>query len=195
MNGHAFYVLLVLGAHTLFAVGCTSKPPPTPNTYFQYQPVSEANYPSKSVAKLSSIIDVSIQKMLTSQNGITANTSVAVADFVTLAADYDRPTLLGRYLGQAYLTALHKAGVTTVDYQITGGIRITPEGNLGLSQDYLELANDVDANTVLVGTITPSQAGYTVHIRMVENASKHVLAADQFFLTKKMVKDSVSVSL
>ena len=184
---------------TLLAVvcntGCTGSKPLNSHRYFQtevtptiYTKPSEDNH-------LSATINLSVQKMLDSQHGITANTTIAVADFVTLTANYDRPSSLGRYLSQAYLTALHKAGLSTVDYQITGSIRVTPNGNLGLSQDYLELANDVEANTVVVGTITPALTGYTINVRMVDNASKHVIAADQFFLTKKKVKESVNASL
>lgn len=195
MNGSARNALLLLCLHTTLLFGCAGKTAPSPNVYFQSEVAAVSNNHSTKTNQLSVIIDLCVQKMLNSENGITADTTIAVADFVSLAANYDRPSVLGRYFGQAFLTALHKAGVSTVDYQTTGDIRVTPEGNLGLSQDYLELSNEVDANSVLVGTITSAPSGYNVHVRVVDNTSKRVIGADQFFLSKQEVNDSVRVSL
>ena len=195
MKGSIINALLLLCLTTPLLYGCVGKIAPSPNVYFQPEIAGGSSDAVSKNNQLSELVALSVQKMLSSQRGITANTTIAVADFVSLAANYDRPSMLGRYLGQAYLTALHNAGASTVDYQITGDIRVTPEGNLGLSQDYLELSNEVDANSVLVGTITSASSGYNVHIRVVDNASKRVIAADQFFLSKQEVNESVRVSL
>lgn len=188
-------VNILMCLSVLLLLGCTNKAAPPPNDYFRAKipvtPSSErGNY-----NQISEIIELSVQRILHSYSRITADTTVAVADFVSLAANYDRSPMLGRYLGQAFITALHNAGVFTVDYQVTGTIRVTPEGNLALTQDYLELPNEVDANSVLVGTITSTSRGYIIHVRMVDNVSKHVIGADQFFLSKQEVNDSVRVSL
>ena len=177
----------VLLAIIAFASGCSSTTTPVTDADFQYTPPLTSH-----IAAVSQFIDKeverSIQHMISGNDMALPTATAVVADFVTLTANYDQPSTLGRYLAQAYITGLHQAGIETLEFQATEAIRVTPDGNIALTQDYLELTSTVSASAVMVGTITPSEGSYNIHARLVDPKSKKILGASQFYLSKDIVR-------
>ncbi|NVK23966.1 MAG: hypothetical protein HWE10_03475 [Gammaproteobacteria bacterium] len=120
-----------------------------------------------------------MQELLSTLQYVNSATPVAVADFVFLGGDYQKSTLLGKQLAEAFTHEVHKLGIPVVDYKLTDYIRVSPQGSLALTQDYLELSGDLPIRYVLTGTLVEQQDEILVNARVVGIKSKAIVASAQ----------------
>jgi TolB-like protein len=118
---------------------------------------------------------------------VNESTSVAVASFVFLDSDYYQGSLLGNQIAESFLHELNLFGIRVLDYKVTDFIRVTPQGDFALSRDYEELSDNVAAQYVLSGTLTQHRDGVLVHARIVNIASKQVVATAQDLIPSRIV--------
>ncbi len=113
---------------------------------------------------------------------VTQSTPMMVTSFVYLDSDFTSATLLGNQIAESFIHEIHKFGIPVIDFKTTDYVRITPAGDFALSKDFLELNSDVQADYVLLGTLTKQQGGVLINARIVGFTSKAVVASAQGFL-------------
>jgi TolB-like protein len=123
---------------------------------------------------------------------VNSNTPVAVTSFVYLDSDYQETDVLGVQLGEAFQHEVHKLGIPVVDFKAMDYIRVTPQGDMVLSKDFLDLNTEVPIRYVLSGTLVAHRNGTIVNARIIGMQSKAVVASAQGFIPLSISKDLVS---
>lgn len=128
-----------------------------------------------------------MQQLLENMQFVNKTTPIAVADFVFLDSNFDHSPLLGQQLSEALSHEVHKLGIPVVDYRLTDYIRVSPQGSLALSKDYLELSGDIPIRYVLTGTLVESDNRVLVNARVIGIESKAIVASAQSEIPKKLL--------
>lgn len=130
-----------------------------------------------------------MQELVSNLQYVNTGTPVAVADFVMLDSNYETSNLLGMQLAEAFSHEVHKLGVPVVDYKLTDYVRVTTDGSIALSKDYLELSADIPIRYVLTGTLMDQGADIIVNARIVGLESKAIVASAQGVIPKNAVSN------
>lgn len=130
-----------------------------------------------------------MQDLLSNLQYVGPSTPVAVADFVMLDSDFNSSNLIGQQLSQAFIHEVHKLGVPVVDYKLTDYIRVSPQGDLALTKDFLELNADLPIKYILTGTLLDDGDNTIVNARIVGVESKAVVASAQGVLPAAVTKN------
>ncbi|MBC7002003.1 hypothetical protein BIZ37_05500 [Photobacterium sp. BZF1] len=120
-------------------------------------------------------------KLIASNQYLTARTPLAVTSFVDLQ-DMDETNWLGNSVSEGLIYQMQQRGYTVVDYKITGGIKVTPDGDFALSRDWQQLSSEQPVDYVLAGTMLRQSAGVLVNARIIGIRSRVVIASAQGFL-------------
>tara|TARA_B100001059_G_scaffold53555_1_gene47833 strand:- start:76474 stop:77118 length:645 start_codon:yes stop_codon:yes gene_type:complete len=102
---------------------------------------------------------------------------IAVAGFADLTPARDALQPLGNALAERFLQQMPRYGVTMVDHKLTGGIKLTPDGDAVFSNRAGQVAATQQIDYVLSGTVQHSQRGAQVNVRIMDLKSKTVLAS------------------
>lgn len=128
-----------------------------------------------------------MQELLANMQFVNKTTPVAVADFVFLDSNFRGSTLLGQQLSEALSHEVHKLGIPVVDYRLTDYIRVSPQGSVALSKDYLELSGDIPIRYVLTGTLVGAGSKVLVNARVIGIESKAIVASAQSEIPVKLL--------
>ena len=120
-----------------------------------------------------------VDDMAMNMRNVDNSANIAVTTFVRADSDLEHTSSLSFELAEAFMSELHRFGLTTLDFKVARYIRVTPEGDFSLTRDFLELKDTIDADYVLVGTYHVQQNGIRVHARIVELNSQAVLATGE----------------
>jgi TolB-like protein len=112
---------------------------------------------------------------------------IAVTHFTNASSDYNSAGQLATALAESFLNELHQVGYKTLDFKVSDAIRVTMDGDFVLTRDFMELKNEVAADYVLVGTIIQQQHGFVVNARLVDLASKLILATGKSHIPRSSV--------
>lgn len=129
-----------------------------------------------------------MQSLLSNLQYVGPATPVAVANFVDLSGDFNSSSLIGKQLSEAFMHEVHKLGIPVVDYKLTDYIRVTDNGDLAMSKDFLELSGDIPIRYVLTGTLVEDGDATLVNARIVGIESKAIVASAQGVLPNDVVK-------
>ena len=121
------------------------------------------------------------EKLIESNQYLTARTPLAVTSFVDLQ-DMDATNWLGNSVSEGLIYQMQQRGYTVVDYKVTGGIKVTPDGDFALSRNWQELSAEQPVDYVLTGTMLRQSAGVLVNARIIGIRSRVVIASAQGFL-------------
>ncbi len=129
-----------------------------------------------------------MQDLLSNLQYVGATTPVAVANFVYLDSDFNSSPLIGKQLSEAFMHEVHKLGIPVVDHKLTDYIRVSVDGDLALSKDFLELSGDIPIRYVLTGTLVNDGNSTIVNARIVGVESKAIVASAQGVLPLKVTQ-------
>lgn len=136
-----------------------------------------------------------MQDLVSNLQYVTHATPMMVTSFVFLDSDLATSNLLGNQIAESFVHEIHKFGIPVIDFKTTDYIRITHSGDFVLSRDFLELKGSVQADYVLLGTLTKQQGGVIVNARIVGFKSKAVVASAQGFLPADIANSLLNNSL
>lgn len=106
-----------------------------------------------------------------------ADATVAVAGFAELTPSRHTLHPLGNALAERFLQQMPRYGVTMVDHKLTGGIKLTADGDAVFSNRAGQVAANQQIDYVLSGTVQHSQRGAQVNVRIMNLKNKTVLAS------------------
>lgn len=136
-----------------------------------------------------------MQDLIANLQYVNSTTPLAVTSFALLDGDYNQTNLLGKQIAESFIHEVHKFGIPVIDFKTTDYIRVTPNGDFILSQDYLELKDGLPIRYVIAGTLVKHQGGFLVNARILGVESKAVVASAQNFIPANVSKALVASTI
>lgn len=118
-------------------------------------------------------------QILSTVRGVYSGDRVVVTSPVWLESGMTESSLLGLQLQQDLSAELHAMALNVVEYKLTDGIRVTPNGDFALSTNYLELRELQAADFILVGTLVNRDTSLLVSLRLLNFTTQVVVATAQ----------------
>ncbi|NRA85396.1 MAG: hypothetical protein HRU22_16970, partial [Gammaproteobacteria bacterium] len=140
--------------------------------------------------QLNRLVDKVVSEMLSNNQYVSKQHSIAVASIVDLD-DLSTTTRLGQQVAEGIVHALHVSGYRLVDFKLTGTISVTPEGDFIHSRDWQRLKNEMDVDYLVSGTLDEYEGGAYLNVRMVGFHSQVVVASSQTFISAVQLKSFI----
>lgn len=136
---------------------------------------------------LGDYVEQMAMKLIENMRYVTVNTPVAVASFVELDSSLGRTNLLGNQMAESFITELQEFGISVMDFKTTGVIHVSDKGDFVFSRNLGELKQNPGIKYVLSGTMTYNDRGVILNVRMVDMASKVIVASTKGFVPQFVV--------
>mgnify|MGYP005989842723 CR=1 FL=1 len=133
-----------------------------------------------------------MQDLVSNLQYVSSKTPMAVTSFVFLDGSYEHADLVGKQVSESFIHEVHKYGIPVVDFKSTDYLRVSPNGDFVLSQDFLDLDGNLPIKYVITGTMVKHVSGYLINARVIGLKSKAVVGTAQGFLPSKVVKSLIS---
>lgn len=128
-----------------------------------------------------------VEQLLLSEKFVHQNKSILMTTFVwadTLTYKENDHSLqfLGHQLQDGIKTALVQHGGKVIEHKAANAIAISKKASYYLSRDLNELANNVEAEYIVAGTLIEMEGGAMVNAEVIEvNSSEIVAAGREYF--------------
>lgn len=145
-----------------------------------------APYLDPSTNNINHYVKTLTDELMSNLKDINSNTPVAVVSFVMLDSDYNQSSLLGNQIAESLIHEIHTNGIPVIDFKTTGYVRVTEQGDFAFSKDYEDFDNKLPADFVVGGTLLKHKEGYLINARIIDFASKSVMATAQNFIPNEV---------
>lgn len=112
---------------------------------------------------------------------------LAVASFVRFDHSLIQPTVLGNRLAESLITQLQAFGVTVIDTKLSDSMVITDHGDLVFSRDTAHLAQQLNIDYIVSGTLIERPRGVEVNARIIGVKHQNVAAASNLLIPSFIV--------
>lgn len=113
---------------------------------------------------------------------------VGVTSFVEFDETLQRSNPLGNQFAEALATLLPQYGVDVIEYKLTRGIIIRPDGDFAMSRDIKKLYQQVGMDYVLTGTLVTTRRGVQINSRVVSVDGQKVIASASTLLPHQVLQ-------
>lgn len=113
---------------------------------------------------------------------------VGVTSFVEFDETLEQSNALGNQFAEALASVLPQYGVDVIEYKLTRGINIRPDGDFVMSRDVKKLHNEVGMDYVLTGTLVTTRRGVQINSRVVSVSQQKVIAAASTLLPHQVLQ-------
>ncbi len=146
--------------------------------YRGYQdPLRNGFYPRQTHKRVVDYASQLAMELMDNAMGLNTNELVGVTSFVRLNTSLSDTTILGNQLAEYLITELQAYGVGVLDFKVTDGIRVTPRGDIAMSRSGERMAQSVQMDHILTGTMVEDPRGVRINARIVAVNSKRVVAS------------------
>jgi len=128
-------------------------------------------------------------RLLADSHKLTTTNKVAVTSFVVFDKSLRNASVAGNQLAEHLMSQMQSLGVNVVDFKLTDVIVVNDQGDLVMSRDAQYLAQKVDIDAVLTGTLMQTPAGIEVNARVITLNERRLLASSQLFIPGFMLVD------
>jgi TolB-like protein len=130
------------------------------------------------VADLAEQLDSSLSKENRDQ-------TIALTSLVELE-DFYQSSWLGKAISEQFFNQLHLHDLKLLDYKLTDTIMVTKKGDFALTQDWKKLKKHHNIERILVGTISHTEEGAIVNVRIINADQNIVEATSTAFVPKEL---------
>lgn len=152
-------------------------------------PLHQGFFPSRTHKRLNDYASQLAMKLMDNATRLTHQDMVGVTSFVRLNHSLNDSTVLGNQLSEYLIAELQDFGLAVVDFKLAGGITVTPVGDFVLTRDGKALAEQVEMDHVVTGTIIEDDRGVRVNARIVSFENKQVVASANVYIPAFIVLD------
>ncbi|WP_051275247.1 FlgO family outer membrane protein [Aestuariibacter salexigens] len=110
-------------------------------------------------------------------NGISSASRIGVVSFVAFDASLQNTSVVGNQLAEYTMVQLQQLGVNVVDFKLQDGIAVGRHGDIVLSRDEDDLANELALDYVLTGTMIENPRGLTINARIAHLDNKRLASS------------------
>lgn len=129
------------------------------------------------------------EQLMQSGDDLKASHRIAVTSPVWLQGDFNESPLVGRQLQEEISAELHRLSLRIIEYKLSDGIRVTPQGDFALSKNYLELRELQNADYVLAATILEKRGGLILNARLIDFQTQVVQATAQVTIPQYLIDE------
>ncbi|MGX5913295.1 FlgO family outer membrane protein [Aliidiomarina sp. Khilg15.8] len=129
------------------------------------------------------------EQLMQSGHELKPHQRVAVTSPVWLQGDFNQSPLVARQLQEEISAELHDLSLSIIEYKLSDGIRVTPQGDFALSKNYLELRELQNADYVLAATILEKRGGLTLNARLIDFQTQVVQATAQVTIPQHLIDE------
>lgn len=165
--------------HSLLLMALTACVQLPANEQEQTQPLQSTRDYSRLVA----------EQLMQSGRSLKPEQRVVVTSPVWLQGDFNESPLVGRQLQEEMSAELHDLSLRVIEYKLSDGIRVTPQGDFALSKNYLELRELQNADYVLAATILEKRGGLTLNARLIDFQTQVVQATAQVTIPQHLIDE------
>lgn len=140
----------------------------TPSTLFR---------PSFSHKSLSDYAGQLSMQLLRNSSGMKKDDLIGVASFVSLDRSLQKTNILGNQLSEYFISEIQQFGLAVVDFKMTGKVKVTSRGDFVFSRDTLELAQNLQMDHMLSGTMINKPKGVQINARIISVTNNRVIAS------------------
>jgi len=123
---------------------------------------------------------------------LSATSSIVTTSFIFVDGDYQNSPVFARQLQESFSYEFHRIGQPVIELKSTGYVRITPDGDLGLSTDFTDLKSVHFIDYILVGTLAQTIGGVQVNAKLIGAKSHAIVAAAQQFIPQSYIDNFIS---
>ncbi len=140
-------------------------------------PLGNGFYPRQTHKRVVDYASQLAMELMERAMGLGADELVGVTSFVRLNTSLTDTTILGNQLAEYLIAELQSYGVGVIDFKVTDGIKVTPHGDIAMSRGGERMAQSVQMDHILTGTMVEGPRGVRINARIVTVASKRVVAS------------------
>jgi TolB-like protein len=152
-------------------------------------PIRSGFFPTKTHKALNEYAAQLAMELMDNNTRLTHQHAVGIASFVRLNAGLNDSTVLGNQLSEYLITELQDFGLAVVDFKLSSGITVTPQGDFVMSRSSQYLAKSVEMDHVVTGTIIEDDRGVRVNARIVSLENKQIVASADVYIPAFIVMD------
>ncbi len=123
---------------------------------------------------------------------VNSTSSIVTTSFIFVDGDYQTSPVFARQLQESFSYEFHRVGQPVIEIKSLGFVRVTPDGDLGLSTDFTELKSVHFIDYILVGTLVQTIDGVMVNAKLVGAKSHAIVAAAQQFIPQEFINNFIS---
>ncbi|WP_025562496.1 FlgO family outer membrane protein [Psychromonas sp. SP041] len=114
--------------------------------------------------------------------------SIALTSLVDLN-DHNNTSWLGQTISEQFFHELHIRKLRVIDYKLMGNIKVTNDGEFGMTRNWKNLKKNVDVSRILTGTLSRNEEGVIVNVRIVNAINNVVESTSSAFIPHKIFVD------
>ncbi len=152
-------------------------------------PLHHGFHPPKTHKQLNDYASQLAMALMDNATRLTHQDKVGVTSFVRLNASLNESTVLGNQLSEYLIAELQDFGLAIIDFKLAGAINVTSVGDFVLTRNAHQLAQQVEMDHVVTGTIIEDARGVRVNARIVSLADKQVVASANVYIPAFIVMD------
>lgn len=127
-------------------------------------------------------------QLMSSGTYVRGGQRVMVTTPAWLESNLNHSSLIALQLQESLMAELHKAHLHVVEFKLTDGVRVTPNGDFPLSRNHRELRETQPADYVLTATAVEQADGVIINARLVEFGSQLVAATAEVTIPRSIVE-------
>jgi len=147
---------------------------------------------SKNVLDINYYAKEMTHDILSNINHISSTSSIVTTSFIFVDGDFKTSPVFARQLQESFSYQFHRIGQPVIELKSTGYVRITPDGDLGLSTDFTDLKSIHFIDYILVGTLAQTINGVQVNAKLIGAKSHAIVAAAQQFIPQSYIDNFIS---
>lgn len=107
---------------------------------------------------------------------------IVISSFVDLDEGLNQSNPLGNQLSEILRTVMPQYGMVVIEHKLTNAIWVGPQGDFAMSRDTRLLANQLEMDAVLTGTMIATDRGMEIHARIVAVDSQQISGTASGFI-------------
>lgn len=141
----------------------------------QVTAVQGASYPLSTRSFSNSLINELTHQLYT----ISSRDKIAVTSLSWLSGDLNSSNVIALQLQEEFMAELTHKKLHVIEFKLSDGIRVAPDGDFALTRNYLELEELQQIDYILTGTLLENSQGLVVNLRLVDFHTKTIISTAQ----------------
>lgn len=156
---------------------------------------TKADYVINNTKLLSEYVEQMAMGLMDSFQAYAPVTKIAVTSFVDLNSNLQSTNMLGNQISESFIHEVQQYGIPVVDFKVMQYIEVNNRGDFVFSRNNQKLAESLEADYILSGTLVYTASGVVVNARIVNMSSKVIIASTKGLIPTFIVESTLSPKL
>jgi TolB-like protein len=156
---------------------------------------TKADYVINNTKLLSEYVEQMAMGLMDSFQAYAPDTKIAVTSFVDLNGNLQSTNMLGNQISESFIHEVQQYGIPVVDFKVMQYIEVNNRGDFVFSRNNQKLADSLEADYILSGTLVYTASGVVVNARIVNMSSKVIIASTKGLIPTFILESTLSPKL